>query len=117
MPGLQLEPVYRITVFAPEGAVGRLLASIRRITPLGDARYDSVHWVIRDCREYFRPLPGSEPARGKPGELHEEPSVMLVFAIPRDAELLQKVIDEGIRPAHPWESPSIFVDESFYPLP
>ena len=36
-------------------------------------------------------------------------SVKVEFSIPRDKDLLEKVITEGIVPNHPWEEPVIIV--------
>jgi hypothetical protein len=38
-------------------------------------------------------------------------SIELKFLLPRNQELLNQVIEEGIRPAHPWEAPVITVDK------
>jgi hypothetical protein len=38
-------------------------------------------------------------------------SIELKFLLPRNEELLNQVVEEGIRPAHPWEAPVITVDE------
>jgi hypothetical protein len=43
--------------------------------------------------------------------------VRLEFAIPRDAALLARIVEQGIRPHHPWQVPAIFVDEALLPLP
>lgn len=110
-----LQPVYRISVFCPPASVEALVEAVQRILPLGDGNYDSVHWVIRDVVEHFRPLPGAQPTEGRTGQLHASESVLLVFAIARDDALLERVLHEAIRPSHPWEEPAIFVDASFRP--
>jgi hypothetical protein len=38
-------------------------------------------------------------------------SIELKFLLPRNKELLDQVIEEGIRFAHPWEAPVITVDK------
>lgn len=114
MGDISLEPMYRLTVSVPTDKVDDVVDSVREITDLGSARYDSVHWIIDGVRERFRPLPGSNPARGRIGELHEEPSCWLVLCIARDDALLTRVL-ESIRTAHPWESPALFVDETRVP--
>jgi hypothetical protein len=39
-------------------------------------------------------------------------TVRLEFAIPRDRELLDRVLSRGLLPGHPWQEPAVFVDES-----
>lgn len=109
----RLRPVFRVSVFVPPRYLQQVIDSARRIEPLGDERYDGVHWIIEGAVERFRPLAGSNPAAGRVGELHSEDSVLLVFSIERDEQRLQRLLDEAIFPAHPWESPAVFVDESF----
>ena len=112
---MQLKSVYRITVFVPHDALRAVIDTIKTICPLGDEHYDSVLWYLEDVREEFRPLPGAKPARGDIGDLHQEPVAMLIFAIPRDENLLRTVIEQGVKPKHPWEEPGIFVEASLIP--
>ena len=112
---MRLLPIYRITVFVPPAHLQALQAGIREVEPLGDERYDQVMWVSAPGTEEFRPLPGSLPTQGQVGELSRLPSVRLEFAIPRDPERLARVLRDGVRAHHPWESPAIFVDESQQP--
>ncbi len=110
---MQLKPIYRITVFVPRDALRPLVEGVKRIYPLGDDYYDSVLWYLEDAREEFRARPGSRPARGDVGSLHQEPVSMLVFSLPRDERVLEDVLDNGIRANHPWEAPGLFVEESW----
>lgn len=110
---MQLQPIYRITVFVPRGALRALVEGVKRVYPLGDDYYDSVLWYLEDAREEFRARPRAHPARGAIGELHQEPVSMLVFSVPRDEQLLEKVLELGVRANHPWEAPGLFVEESW----
>lgn len=110
---MQLRPIYRITVFVPQGALQDVVAAIKRVHPLGDDYYDSVLWYVEDAREQFRPRAKARPAKGRAGELHEEPVSMLIFSLPRDEALLDAVLAQGIRPHHPWEMPGMFIEESW----
>lgn len=110
---MQLQPIYRITVFVPRDALRQLVDGVKKVFPLGDDYYDSVLWYLEDAREEFRARPGAKPARGAVGELHQEPVSMLVFSVPRDAAVLERVLEEGIRANHPWEAPGLFVEESW----
>lgn len=114
---MTLTPVYRITVFVPETHVEMLKAGICAVDALGAGHYDQVIWSVSPAEEQFRPLPGAQPAHGVIGEVTRVPSVRLEFMLPREPERLQRVIDHGIRPHHPWEVPAIFVDESWAVLP
>lgn len=107
-----LEPLYRISCCIPVDHVDEVVAAVQRVVPLGDGHYDSVHWIIDGVRERFRPLAGANPTRGRIGELHEEASSWLVLAIPHDESVLERVLG-ALRDAHPWEAPSVFVDEAF----
>lgn len=109
----QLQSIYRITVFVPRDSLQALIAGIRQVYALGDDYYDNVLWYLEDAHEEYRALPGANPARGAIGELREEPVSMLVFSVPRERALLDRVLDEGIRPHHPWEAPGLFIEESW----
>ena len=110
---MQLQAIYRVTVFVPKNALRRVVDGVKQVYPLGDDYYDSVMWYLEDAREEFRPGPGANPARGKAGELHEEAVSMLVFSVPRDRDTLEKVIEQGIKAHHPWEAPGLFIEESW----
>jgi hypothetical protein len=113
---MRLQPVYRITVFVPPAHLQALQDGIRALEPLGDARYDQVMWLSAPGLEQFRPREGAQPAQGTMGRLSSLPSVRVEFAIPRDPARLARVLEEGVRRHHPWESPAIFVDESLQPV-
>ncbi|HEX6930323.1 MAG TPA: hypothetical protein VF267_13795 [Gammaproteobacteria bacterium] len=110
---MKLQAIYRVTVFVPRDRLRQLVEGIKRVYALGDNYYDSVLWYLEDAHEEFRARPGANPARGEIGALHQEPVSMLVFSLPRDKEILDKVLDEGIKANHPWEAPGLFVEESW----
>ncbi|MEO7064422.1 MAG: hypothetical protein ABI082_11710 [Dokdonella sp.] len=114
---MKFEPVYRISVFVPPAHVQRVVDGICAVDDLCIANYAHVLWTTAPGTEQFRPLPGATPAQGKIGELVRAPTVRVEFCIARDPQRLQRVIELGIRPSHPWEVPAIFVDESQLPLP
>jgi kynurenine formamidase len=105
-------PVYRITTFVPPDHVDSLLEGVERVVPLVFGQYESCAWWSGLGVEQFRPLPGSTPTVGAPGRTERVPSVRLEFAIPRDPELLERVLSHGVIPNHPWEEPAVFIDES-----
>jgi len=106
-----MEKAYRVTVFVPSSQLEKVLASITKILPENDSKYSEGFWWSAPGTEQFRPLEGSNPASGSIGELSRIDSIELKFLLPRDTELLNQVIDDGIRPAHPWEAPVITVDK------
>ena len=106
-----MEKAYRITVFVPTAQLEEVLASITRVLPPINGNYGEVFWWSAPGIEQFRPLEGSNPVSGSVGELSRLASIELQFVVPRDDELLNQLIDDGIRPAHPWEAPVITVDK------
>lgn len=59
--------------------------------------------------EQFRPLPGSSPALGVVGQCQRVAAVIVQFYLPPDQARLQRIIEQGIAPHHPWRSPVIEV--------
>lgn len=114
---LRWRPVYRICVFVPPDHLEAIRDGILAVHALGFGGYDQVMWISAEGWEQFRPLAGAQPAAGEHGRRTVVPSVRLEFALPRDRQLLERVIGEGILPRHPWECPAIFVDESLFPEP
>jgi len=106
-----MEKAYRVTVFVPPAQLEELLASITRVLPPHNDRYGEVFWWSAPGTEQFKPLEGSNPTSGSVGELRQIDSIELKFLLPRNKKLLYQVIEEGIRPAHPWEAPVITIDK------
>ena len=106
-----MKKAYRVTVYVPPAQLEEVLASITRVLPQNDSKYSEGFWWSFPGIEQFRPLEGSNPTSGSVGELSRIDSIELKFLLPRNKELLNQVIKEGIRPAHPWEAPVITVDK------
>jgi len=106
-----MEKAYRITVFVPPAQLEEVVASITRVLPSNKGKYSEVFWWSAPGTEQFRPLAGSNPASGSVGGLSRMDSIELKFLLPRNKALLNQVIEEGIRSAHPWEAPVITVDK------
>ena len=106
-----MEKAYRITVFVPPAQLEEVLSSITRVLPPVSGKYREVFWWSSPGTEQFRPLEGSNPTSGSLSELSRMGSIELKFLVPRNKELLNKIIEEGIRSAHPWEAPVITVDK------
>lgn len=106
-----MEKAYRITVFVPPAQFEEVLSSITKVLPPNSGKYREVFWWSAPGTEQFRPTEGSNPTSGSSGELSREDSIEFKFLIPRNKELLNQVIVNGIRPAHPWEEPVIVIDK------
>ncbi len=109
---MPLHRMYRVTTFVPPDHLDSLLEGVMREVPLTYAPYDHSAWWSAVGVEQFRPLPGSAPTVGKPGQVERVPTVRLEFAIPRDLALLARVLSRGFVPNHPWQEPVIFVGDS-----
>ena len=107
-----MRPAYRITVFVPPTHVEEVLDAVEREIDLVYGQYDRSAWWSAPGVEQFRPLPGSRPTVGVSGRLEQVPTVRLEFAVPHDAQLLQRVIRFGVLASHPWQEPAVFVDET-----
>jgi len=118
---LRLHPVYRITVFVPPAQLEALKRGILAVNDLAAGGYADGMWESAPGREQFRVLPGTASAVGAAGERVSEPTVRLEFCLPRgvpgDRERLQRLLDEGIAPHHPWNSPAVFVDAVEFAAP
>ena len=105
-------PVYRVTTFVPPDSLEAVLEAIVREAPLTYGPYDRSAWWSAVGVEQFRPLPGASPIVGQVGRVERVPTVRLEFALPRDPDLLGRVVDRALLPNHPWHEPAVFVDES-----
>jgi hypothetical protein len=103
-------PAYRITTFVPPEHVEIVLEAVERQAPLVFGPYDRSAWWVTGT-EQFRPLPDATPTVGRAGETERVPTVRLEFAIPRDSDLLRRVVDDGVLASHPWQEPAVFIDE------
>jgi hypothetical protein len=111
---MHLQPVYRVTVYVPPESLETVLAAADEAAPMRIGRYEGVaHWSASGT-ERFRPMAGADPTVGTPGVESRVPTVLLEVVIPRDDELLERVL-QAVVATHPWEEPAIFVDESRTP--
>lgn len=108
---MKLKTVYRVTTFVPPEHLEALLKGITSVVPLAYGRYDHVALWSAPGIEQFRPQEGSNPTLGQTDTVERGTSIKLEFAIPRDDELLHRLLTDGIIKSHPWEEPVIYVDE------
>jgi|ERR1700733_191129 hypothetical protein len=109
---MKLKPIYRVTTFVPPEHLDSLLAGILKVVPLQFGLYDQVAWWSSPGIEQFKPRVGSNPTLGSADVLEKTNSVALIFSLPRNEALLEKVLQEGVIPSHPWEEPVVYIDEA-----
>ena len=107
---MRLQQIYRLTTFIPPKHFDIVLDAITAQAPLIYGPYEHSAWWCAGT-EQFRPLPGAVPTVGAVGETERLPTMRLEFAIPRETELLDRVLDALIA-AHPWQEAAVFIDES-----
>lgn len=102
--------VFRVTTFLPFEALPAVKTAVSAAGGAAFGVYSDVFWTSAGV-EQFRPLPGAKPSFGSIGQVAEVASHQLVFSVPKDEQLLERVL-EALRRAHPWEEPVIFIDET-----
>jgi len=110
---MALEHVYRVMTLVPPDGMEGVIEGVISVANLAVGHYDRVLWWSSPGTEQYLPLSGANPRTADIGELRRDPTVRLEFSIPRDEAMLNLVVDEGIRPAHPYEEPVIVVTEAF----
>jgi hypothetical protein len=104
---------YRIAVFIPREDVEQLLSAVLRVTDLKYGNYSGVTWTSAEGEERYTSMDGASPVVGSIGKQELVRVMCLEFSIPRDQQLLRRVISEAIYSAHRWEEPVISVTEAF----
>jgi hypothetical protein len=108
---MPLQQSYRITNFVPPEHLDRVLEAVLAEAPLTYGPYDKSAWWSAAGTEQFEPKVGARPTVREVGRIERVPTVRLEFVIPRNADLLERVL-QSLRSAHPWQEPAIFIDES-----
>ena len=106
---MALQPMWRVQVSVPLAALAAVRAGILAVDRLAAGGYDSGLFEQAVGIEQFRPLPGSSPALGVVGQCQRVAAVIVQFHLPPDQARLQRIIEQGIAPHHPWRSPVIEV--------
>jgi hypothetical protein len=109
---LRLIETYRIVVFIPAEDVERLLSAVRRVTDLRYGNYLGVSWTSTDGEERYTPVEGASPSVGTIGKEEVVRVTRVEFSIPRNRQVLERVVLEAIYPTHRWEEPVITVAET-----
>ena len=105
---LRMEALLEVSVFAPEADADRILAEVRKLTPLSQGEaYDSNAYQSAPGIERYRPLQGA--AAGPEAEVRKRPGVVeLSFELPEDRALLERVV-EAVFQVHSYQEPVIKV--------
>ena len=105
-----MKEAFRITVNTPVPNVEDVINGICSVWPIRIGNYENVFWCSSPGTEQFKPLPGADPTQGTIGVREKVDSVAVCFLIPADESLLERIVEEGIKPVHPWEVPVIMAD-------
>ncbi|MCD5325321.1 MULTISPECIES: hypothetical protein [Pontibacillus] len=108
---MKLLPIYRIRTFVVPEHLENVIEGVLAIDELKYGNYKNVAWHSNDGVEQFVPSEDAVPTEGEAGERTKVTSVRLEFSIPRDEDLLKRIIEEGIYPNHPWDEPVVQVTE------
>ena len=107
---LRMERLLRVSVFAPQEDVERIMAHVCETVPLAQGeKYDSNAFQTAPGVERYRPLEGA--AAGPETEVRKRPGVVEVsFELDDEQALLERVI-EAVFQVHSYQEPVITVQE------
>ncbi|WP_027955634.1 hypothetical protein [Halobacillus kuroshimensis] len=108
---MKLVDIYRVKTYVIPEYVENVIQSVLSVDDLQVGQYKNVMWQTKDGMEQFVPSGTAVPTEGKKGEIERVTSLRIEFSIPRDEDLLTKVIEQGIYAAHPWDEPVVQVTE------
>lgn len=108
---MQRLPLYRVVVFVPPAALDAVKQGILAVDALVAGDYEHGMWWSAPGFEQFRPRAGASPVQGEVGHTEVVDSVRLEFCLPRDTQRLQRILEQGIVPHHPWRVPVVQVEE------
>jgi hypothetical protein len=106
---VRMEAMLQVAVQAPSEDVERIMATVAALNPLIMGAYDCNAFQSASGIERYRPLEGA--AAGAETEVRKRPGVVQVaFHLPKDAALLEQVI-EAIFHVHSYQEPLISVTD------
>ena len=106
---------FQVTTYVPIVYLADVITSILKVSPINFGNYENVIWTSSVGKEQFKPKSGASPQTGVIGQLEKVDSVAMSFFIPRDKNLLLRIINKGIFPAHPWEEPVVKAEKCLVP--
>jgi hypothetical protein len=104
----KLEREWRVTIQTPAGGLESLFAGLGKEIPLVQGPYDHCVYVREGGQQRFRALEGSHA--GDEGTIQATPASEIVFTIPPNLPLLEKVF-ETVFAVHSQEEPTMHVEE------
>lgn len=112
----RFEPVWTLEIQTLPAETDRLLDAVMAVYPLSYGRYDRTASISAVGRETARPQAGSTTDRHKAGytagATETYPMVELKISIPRDPDILRRVMDALLQ-VHHYEEPVIFLREDW----
>lgn len=121
---IQAVPHYRVVTFVPtltqdqkpNQGLDQIMAAVTNITPLQHRESDGIYWTSSAGVQHFRELSHeglSHEGAGcyTIGDTNHHMAIRLEFSLPFDRTLLNRVINEAVRPHHPWPDPVIIITE------
>lgn len=112
----RFEPVWTLEIQTLPEDTDRILDAVMEVYPLGYGRYQRNASISAVGRETAQPEPGSTTTTHvegfQAGATETYPMVELKISVPRDLEVLEKVMDAVIW-AHHYEEPVIFLREDW----
>jgi len=111
MPELLFVESYRINIYVIQQYVEPIIDAVKDVVSLKYGNYDGVSWCSAPGTERFVPRSGGNPQAGEVNKAHSVSAIKIEFTIPREKQLLSKVI-EAARSNHPWDEPVISISET-----
>ncbi|MGR3313151.1 hypothetical protein [Roseovarius indicus] len=112
----RFEPVWTLEIQTLPEDTDRILDAVMEVYPLGYGRYQRNASISAVGRETAQPEPGSTTTTHvegfKAGATETYPMVELKISVPRELEVLERVMDAVIW-AHHYEEPVIFLREDW----
>ena len=112
----RFEPVWTLEIQTLPEDTDRILDAVMEVYPLGYGRYQRNASISAVGRETAQPEPGSTTTTHvegfKVGATETYPMVELKISVPRELEVLERVMDAVIW-AHHYEEPVIFLREDW----
>ncbi len=109
---MKLMDCYRIVTFILPEHLERLIDALSESGLLTYGNYKDVLWFSSVGTGQFTPINGANPTQGEIGKRERVDEMRIEFSILRDDAALDKLINEVVIPAHPWEEPAISIYET-----
>jgi len=108
---MQKTKIYHVAVYIHVDYADEFIKTVTAELPQLFGPYDQCAWWSAPGTGHFRPLEGANPTQGQIGTPETCAEIRLEFNLPHDEAVLERLINEVVRPAHPWEEPVIMVSQ------